>query len=178
MADKTKTVVIRGTLDWAKVTGKARPHTGEPRYDKGPFWSVDVTPNAESMALIKQLGLTEKLRDPSPKDKNRKGEGKFLSLRVLENKPDGSKNDPPKVVDLRGDDWNGSNLGNGTIGDVKVRVVDYGRSIPKGVYLQAIRVLDHVPYEEEAFKPLSEDDEFFAETESPSQDFDDDDVPA
>jgi len=172
--DKNKVIVIRGILDWAKVLGPARPHTGEPRYDKGPYWSVEVTPDAKSMALLKSLGLdkggtkgTGKLREPSAKDTKRVGKGMFLPLKVLENKmvngkPSGEKNSPPSIKDVQGQNWEGGNLGNGTIADVKVKVVDYGPSVEKGVYLQAIRVLDHVEYEGEDFAPLSPDDEYFS----------------
>lgn len=186
MADKTKVIVIRGTLDWAKLTGKARPHTGEKRYDKGPYWSVDVTPNADSLKLVESLGLKEKLREPNSKDKQRVGQGPYLALKVLENKPNSDeKNEPPKIVDLQGKAWDGRLIGNGSVADVKVRVVDYGKSVQKGVYLQAVRVLDLVPYESNDFAPLSEDDEYFAMEEGPNGErledsFDsdlDDDVP-
>lgn len=162
---KGEFIVIRGVLNYPKIVGPARPHTGLPEYDKGPYWSVDVSPDAKSMELLKKYGIEGKLKDPSPKDKNRAGNDKFLSLRVLENRTDGTKNSAPKVQDITGVDWNNGNIGNGSVGDVKVKVVDYGRGSQKGVYLQAVRVLSHVPYEVEDFAPLSEDDEFFAEQE-------------
>lgn len=177
---KDKVIVIRGVLDWAKVIGPARPHTGEARYDKGPYWSVEVTPNDYDQ--ISQYGLTEKLKDPSPKDTKRVGKGKYLSLKVLENKSNGEKNKPPVIVNVQGQPWDEGLLGNGTVADVKVKVVDYGKSVQKGCYLQAIRVLDPVIYEAETFAPLSSDDEYFStpeaaqtvEPESVDEDLDDD----
>lgn len=175
---KDKILIIRGVLDWAKLIGAARPHTGLPRYDKGPYWSVEVTPDAKSMAKLKDMGLdnggdkgTGKLRAPSPKDLKRVGKGLFLPLRQLENKmsggkPTGEKNLPPRIETVSGDKWEDGNLGNGTIADVKIKVVDYGAGVEKGVYLQAIRVLDHIVYETDSFEALSEDDEYFTpETE-------------
>lgn len=179
-------LVIRGSLDWAKLTGTARPHTGLPKYDKGPYWSTDVTPDAKSRALLKANGLDEKLRKAKGNDTRKET---FISLRVLENRADGSKNDPPKITTVDDKPWTGGLLGNGTIADVKVKVKDYGSGSEKGVYLQAVRILKHVPYEREEFEALSEDDEFFAagetetaatgdETASTAADPDlDDDVP-
>ena len=182
--DKGKVVVVRGKLHWAKVLGAARPYKGNPKYDKGPYWSVDVTPDDASRELIETFDFSEKLKKPKKNDKETRTES-FLSLRVLENRADGQKNNPPRVVDARGNVWPQDRLlGNETVADVKVKVVDYGAGSEKGVYLQAIRVLDHVPYEVEDFAPLDEDDEFFGkapviqETTGPEDDEDlDDDVP-
>lgn len=160
---KDNVIVLRGELYYAKVLGKARPHTGNPKYDKGPYWSVDIIPDAASRSLMKTFGITEKLRDPPQGDKAERTQD-FLSLRVLENRPDGETNRPPKVVDAQGRDWNENTLlGNGSVADVKVKIVDYGKGVQKGVYLQAIRVLKHIPYESTAFEPLDEDDEYFAQ---------------
>jgi len=162
---KGEFITIRGVLNYAKLLGPAKPHTGLPKYDKGPNWSVDIAPDAKSMKLLKEHGIDGKLKDPSPKDKNRFGSDKYLSLKILENRADGTKNDPPVVKDIQGKDWSHGNIGNGSIGDIKIKIVDYGRGSDKGTYYQALRVLKHVPYEVEAFEPLSEDDEFFGATD-------------
>lgn len=180
---KGEFIVIRGILNWAKLTGPARPHTGLAKYDKGPFWSVDVTPDAKSRILMEKYGLTDKLREPKGKDERTES---FISLKVLENRTDGTKNGPPKIVNIRGEAWNDGLIGNGTVGDVKVKVVDYGKGSDKGCYLQAIRVLEHVPYEVKEFEDLDDDDDFFgrqdddvvAEDSNSSEDAElDDDVP-
>lgn len=155
-------IVIRGTLDWAKITGKARPYTGNPKYDKGPYWSLDITPDAKSRALIKANGISEKLRDPKGEKDTRKES--FISLKhLLKNQKTGEENAPPKVVDIQGNSWSGGLIGNGSVADVKVKIKDYGSGSEKGVYLQAVRILSHVPYESNDFDPVDEDDEFFAE---------------
>lgn len=177
-------IVLRGELYYAKVLGAARPHKGLPKYDKGPYWSVDLIPDAKSRALMEEHGLTEKLRDPKDNDPAGRKQN-FLSLRVLENRTDGEKNRAPKVSDARGQAWEENKLlGNGTVADVKVKVVDYGKGVQKGVYLQAIRVLDLVPYEIVEFEPLDEDDEFFAKPSeieagnAPGLDDGEEDIPA
>jgi hypothetical protein len=173
MTDKPKTIVIRGILNYAKVLGKPRKHTGLPKYDKGPYWSVDVTPDAKSLALIESLDLEDKLRPRKKADEakiaadgNRVGTGKFLSFRHLLNRTDGGENEPIRIVDARGMKWSdGKLIGNGTVADVKVRVVDYGPGSDKGTYIQAMRILDHVSYESDEFGALSEDDAYFVSTD-------------
>jgi hypothetical protein len=160
MANKEQMIVVRGELYWAKIVGDAAPHTGLPKYDKGPKWSVDVTPNEASRKIIKAAGIADKLKTPKGEKETRKES--FLTLSVLENRADGKKNKPPKISSIDGRLWDDSKIGNGSIADLKIKVVDYGDT--QGAYLQEVRVLKHIPYEgddSEGFAPLSEDDEFF-----------------
>lgn len=151
-------LVIRGTLDWAKIVGKARKYTGNPKFDKGPEWTMDMTPNAEGKKALLALGLKKKFREPGEKDSRTED---YISFRVTENKANGEKNQPPKITNVRGEPWGSDLIGNGSVADVKIRVVDYGEGSQKGMYLQAVRVLDLVSYNIEAFPPLAEDDEYF-----------------
>lgn len=162
---------IRGTIDWCKLLGDARPYTGDPRFDKGPSWSVEINPNEKSRKLLEQYGLEGKLK----KDKAKKRDGTptknprpydFLHLTILETRADGKKNSPPEVKDASGAKWNQDvEIGNGSVADILVRFVDYGTT--QGLYFQKMRVLKLVPYEGKRadFEPLSEDDEFFGQTE-------------
>lgn len=166
MANKAIEFTIRGTIDWCKLLGKARPYTGDPKFDKGPNWSVEINPDAKSRALLKQYGLNEKLKT----DKKTKADGTpaknprdydFLRLTILENRPDGTKNSPPEIKDGSGRLWDQTTeMGNGTVVDILVKYVDYGTT--KGLYYRKMRVLKLIPYEGGVdFEPLSEDDEFF-----------------
>jgi hypothetical protein len=154
-------LTLRGKLDWAKLTGAARPYKGNPKFDKGPSWSLDLTPDAKTLALLDEHDLLGKLKDPK-KRKNDNRTEKFLSLKLLENRKDGTKNPPPRVSDVKGNPWGSDLIGNGSIADVKVKVVAYD-GVEPGVYLQAVRILSLVPYEVNDFEPLSEDDEFFGD---------------
>lgn len=167
MPNKTVEFVIRGKIDWCKLLGKPRPYTGDPRYDKGPSWSVEINPDDKSRALLKKYGLTDKLK----KDKKTRADGTpaknprsydFLRLTVLAKKADGSDNKPPVIIDASGRPWDDTTeMGNGTDVDILVRYVDYGTT--KGLYFNKMRVLKLVPYNGGTdFEPLSEDDEFFA----------------
>lgn len=184
MANKAVEFTIRGKIDWCKLLGKARPYTGDPRYDKGPSWSVEINPDEKSRALLAKHGLEEKLK----RDKKTKRDGTpaknprdydFIRLTILESKADGTKNKAPEIMDASGRAWDDSTeMGNGTVADILVRYIDYGTT--KGLYYKKMRVLKHVPYEGGSdFEPLSEDDEFFAggADTPPSPVEDDDDVP-
>lgn len=171
MANKTYDFVIRGTVDWCKLLGAARPYSGDPRYDKGPSWSVEIAPDEKSMALLKQHGVADKLKT----DKKTRADGtptknprdyQFVRLTILENRADGSKNKNPEVLDIYDKPWDQEKeIGNGSVADVLVRVIDYGNT--KGLYFRKMRVLKHVPYEGgSGFAPLSEDDEYFAGNQS------------
>lgn len=164
---KDTIIVVRGKVSWAKVTGAARPHTGNPKYDKGPYWSIDVIPDEKSRAVIKAAKISNKLREPSGNDIRKET---FLTLKVLKNKADGTPNLDnngnqivPKISTVTGQKWDGSNIGNDSVCDIKIKVKDYDGTV--GVYFQEMRVLKHIPYEGGGFEPLSEDDEFFASGE-------------
>lgn len=168
--NKTVEFTIRGSIDWCKLLGAARPYTGDPKFDKGPNWSVEINPDEASRAVLKKHGLTEKFKtdkkvkkDGSPAKNPRSYD--FIRLTILENKADGSKFKAPEVKDASGAPWNKDvELGNGTVADILVRYVDYGTT--KGLYYKKMRVLRLVEYEGGAdFLPLSEDDEFFARAE-------------
>lgn len=185
MANNVTVHVVRARLDWAKVLGEPRFN----RFSEEREWSVDATPlRSEDKALLKRLGVDKKLKEPREGDERKE---KFLSFRQkefrIDKKTGEKKRQPIKIVDVAGKAWpeNGSLIGNGTIADVKFNVRDYGIGKQKGVYIQAIRVLDLVPYEAQEFAPLTEDDEYFAsaaedeswekdtEEEAQSEDLDD-----
>jgi hypothetical protein len=169
--NKAVEFTIRGTIDWCKLLGEARPYTGDPKFNKGPTWSVEINPNEESRKKLAEYGLDEKLK----MDKAKKKDGTptknprsydYLRLTILENLPSGKKMKQPEVKDASGALWNQeTEIGNGSVADILVRYVDYGTT--KGLYFKKMRVLKLVPYEGGTdFEPLSEDDEFFASSEN------------
>lgn len=164
---KGNTVVVRGELNWAKVIGEPRLN----EYKKRELgveereWTVDVSPDAAGLEKFKEMKITEKLREPKGEKDTRTG--KFVTFRHAEYRKDKDgdkvKNDPIKIVDATGQAWpEGKLIGNGSIADVKFRIPERRPGRPYGLYIQAIRVLEHVPFEVEEFEPLSEDDRFFA----------------
>lgn len=160
--NKDKVIIVRGVLHWAKIVGKARPYTGNPKFDKGPLWQVDITPDKPSLQKLKAAGILDKLREPKDNDSRKE---KYLSLSILENKADGSKNNPPVIQDASGGDWpEGKLIGNGSVADIMIKVKDYGTTV--GAYYQKARILDLIPFGGNDFEPLSKEDEFFAKREA------------
>lgn len=146
MADKA-TVFISGKLHWAKVL----PDQLAKNYDgNGLEWSFDVTPKDTS--FLKEHKLTDRLKD---KDDAR---GAFLHLRKPEygKESDGTprKNRPYTIVDSDGNPWTLGKIGNGSDADVKLQITNYGAGKPKGIYALAIRVTNHIPYEDDAFAEM------------------------
>jgi hypothetical protein len=168
LANKAIEFTIRGEVDWCKLLGAARPYTGDPKFDKGPSWSIEMNPDAKSRAVLESHGLEGKFK----KDKKTKRDGTptknprsydFIRLTVLENNSNGEKNQPPVIIDASGAPWNPkTEIGNKSVCDILVKYIDYGTT--QGLYFRKMRVLKHVPYEGGGsdFEPLSEDDEFFA----------------
>lgn len=151
---------LTGTGHWMKVLGPPVPNYARDGYE----WTFDFTPDAESLAKIKELGLAKKLKN---KDDAR---GDFLALKQKELTSKGKKNDPITVVDARNRIWDPDvKIGNGSTIEVKIDVVDYGKAMPTGVYVRAIRVLDLVPYVRQEFAPLPEDSEYVQKI--PEEDF-------
>jgi hypothetical protein len=163
MTTKT-THVMRARLDWAKVLGTPVLN----KFSQEREYSLDATPIRKSdRDEIASIGIADRLKTPKADDTRKET---FIHFRQREFRTDKNgekvKNDPIKIVDVTGQPWGDKLLGNGTVADVKYTVVDYGPGKHKGVYMAAIRVLDHVEYESQDFAPLSEDDEYFANRES------------
>lgn len=154
MANSRVTAYIRGKAHYAKLLGEPRLN-----YSKdGKEWSLEFEIDDAGEKQLKELGIGSRV-------KNRKdflGGRSYITLRVAELRKDGARNDPPKVVDIRGQPWDQRKLiGNETAGDIRVDVIDYGAGKQKGVYLRSLRILDLVPYERSEFPDIDEGDEFF-----------------
>jgi hypothetical protein len=146
------TYVIRGKGNWMKILGApVLNYAGD-----GKEWTMDITPDEEGIATLREVGLADRLKN--------KGDdrGEFIPFRQREKRMDGTLNRPVSVVDADGNPWPQDKLiGNGSTVDVKFEVKDYGKGKKAGVYPQAVRVLEHKPYQRVEFAPLNEDDDFF-----------------
>lgn len=146
---------IRGVAHWAKVIGEPRKNN----FDDFREWTIDVSPDEESVGTFKNLGVADRLRTPKSGD-NR---APFYTFKQKEFRPDGTKNLPIKVLDSNDQPWpEGRLIGNGTAVDVKFKFQPASGTKKAGLYIRSIRVLDLVKYEASEFPPLSEDDKYFA----------------
>lgn len=105
-----KTFNMTGKAFWCKVLGDPVENYQE----TGNEWTVDVQPDVKGLALLKRVGLGEKVRN---KDDDRED---FITFRRNELKKDGQPNDKIEVVDADGNPWpEDKPIGNGST--VKVR---------------------------------------------------------
>lgn len=157
---KDNIIVLRGKLYWCKLLGDPVMN----RFTEEREWSVDFTPDKEGIKAIKAAGAGKKLKEPKDDDEERNTP--FISFRQREFYGEGEnrkRSRPISVSNADGTAWDQNlKIGNGTVADVKFNIKDNGVGRPQGVYLQAVRILDHVPYEPKDFAPLSSDDEFFS----------------
>jgi hypothetical protein len=148
---KRNSFTIRGKAHWAKVLGEpVNNYAGD-----GREWTLDLTPDEKGVELLKELGIDSRLKN---KDDER---GDFIAFRQREKRMDGSLNKRISVSDKSGEPWPQDKLiGNGSVVDLKFNFKDYGKGKYPGVYPQAIRVLEYVPYQAVEFAPLDEDDPY------------------
>lgn len=148
---------VTGVTHWTKVLGDPHPNFNR----DGREWTFDFTPDADGLKLFAELGITDKLKDKSDE------RGKFIQFKQKEKQADGKANFPITVVDAGNKPWDPEiKIGNGSIIEVKFKVADYGKGKPKGVYPQAIRVLELRPYVRQEFAPLPDDNKYLKQYES------------
>ena len=148
------TEFMSGELYWAKVF---RPVDN---YEKtGKEWTFNFIPDEAGIEVLKKHRLLDRLKEP-----NDSVPGEYLVLRKPELDKDGNKNKPITVKTSDNEDWDTDEdglIGNGSKGDLRLTVADFGRGKKKAIWTNAIRVTDHVPHEggTQARDPFAEMDE-------------------
>lgn len=138
-------MLIRGKAKWAKVLGA--PVWGYENTFKE--WSIDVEIDKETVAKLEAEGLGDRIKD--------KGNGPFIKFSRKELKSDGTPNKPIRIVDAKGEPWNGAKIGNGSVVNVNFAINEY----KKGKFsanILALQVWDHVPYSGDNEFPTKDDD--------------------
>lgn len=150
----TVTAVLRGKTSFAKILGDPVLN-----YSKdGKEWKMDLILPKEAIKEVKALGIGDRVKT---KDNYADGQP-FMTFKQAELRRDGTPNQPIKVYDIANRPWDESKLiGNGSDVDVKFVVMDHGPGKKKGVYIRSVRVLNLVPYAQEEFAPIDENDPYF-----------------
>lgn len=138
---KRVTEYLSGTVNWAKVFGKARLN-----YQKDAReWSLNLLPDNEALKTLKAHKLTDRIREDDDGTK-------YVTLRSKTDVNDETSESPIRVYDAEYENWpNNTLIGNGSEVTVKVAIVDYGPGKKKGIYPEAILVTNLVPYVREDF---------------------------
>ena len=132
-------MMISGRAFWAKVLNA--PVASDMYPEQGRSWSVDVSLDKTVKKQLTDIGLAHKF-------KNKKDDrGDFISFRRKEFKSDGeTKNQPIKIVDSRGQDWDPKVfIGNGSEVNVRFNTFE-DRKKNLNPAILAIQVVKLVPY--------------------------------
>lgn len=132
------TYIIKGKAWYAKILGKAPPG-----YDGGANeWSIDVQPDAEGLAKLKELGASFYVKD--------KAHGKVVTFKRKAIKADGEPAKPYQVVDAQNRPWDASKLiGNGSEVNVCFTINEVGKGKEKRnkPSMLSLQVWEHIPYQ-------------------------------
>ena len=176
-----ETVFISGVLNWVKVLDEPVPN-----YNKdGREWTFEIEPDEKGIELLKKHKIADRLKGKGFKIGERGQHAErnpFLQLKKSEFTRDGNKNTLIRVYDGDDNEWDRAvKIGNGSKGDVKLDIRDYGVGKKSGVYPAAIRVTDHIPYEDKKgpeFGPLNSEDKSKPKKDTFREDFGlDDEIP-
>lgn len=144
MADFS-TVYATGKLYWCKALGKpVMNYEGDAKE-----WTLDFEP--DNTEFLKEHRLLDRLKE----DKKGNIEGEFLHLKKPELDSEGKPNDPIRFYDADNKQWDRAvAIGNGSSVDMKLTIVDWGKGKKKSIWVAAVRVTDHIPYEADEFSGM------------------------
>lgn len=151
---KTRYEFVSGKMSWVRLV---KPDTAFE-----PAWTVTIHPDSESLEKIRDW-QSEGLKNVIKKD----DDGYYTRFKCLvsRRRKDGTQwtFEPPKVVDKDGRPMDGSVVGNGSDGTLKLEVYEYtapggaGKSI--AARLVGVRVENLVPFNTDTdFKPGEDTD--------------------
>lgn len=132
-------IYLKGTFNWARLV---KPN----KWDK---WSIQLHPDAESLEMIRDL-QAEGIKHTLKKD----DDGYFINIGRPTTKTYVKTGQtvsftPPMVVDKDGVPLDGSTIGNGSSGSLKVEVYSHGTpggGKAKNIRLEAVKVDNHVMF--------------------------------
>lgn len=137
-------MLIQGKAKWAKIVGEP----GWGFENKFKEWSVDVYVDDKTAEKLRNEGLGQKLKD--------KGNGEYITFKRKELKVDGSPNQPIRIVDHRGNDWDPKmKIGNGSTVNVNFALNEY-KPGQVNANILSLQVWDLVKFEGGEF-PTRED---------------------
>ena len=154
MASTKATVFVSGKISWAKILGEPVPNFNK----DGREWTFEVELDEAGLQKIIQNGLTDRIKgrgyNIGTKAQHKEREP-FIQLKRTEFTKDGNPNTPIRIYDSEGEAWdNDSKIGNGSTGDVKLDIRDYGVGKKKGMYPVALRINNLVEYESSEFSTM------------------------
>ena len=133
-------MIATGKAQWAKVL----PHqlVTNDNYKDFNFWSLDLEVTDKEKDRLKKEGLR-------PWHRGGEEETNIFKFTRKETSSKGKELGAPKIVDANKNTWAGGEIGNNSL--VKVSFFTYEHAMTKkaglGKSLNAVQVIEHVPYE-------------------------------
>lgn len=142
--------ITQGTAMWAFVQKPTQNFNRD-----GYEYAIDLQVSPEEAKKLKAQGLNVRDKDGIP----------TIKFKLPAERKDGTKNEAPAVVGADNMPFSGPGIGNGSKVRVKYRIYEweFGRKKGTGCALQAVQVIDLVPYEggdSEDFEAASGDSPF------------------
>ena len=155
--------IVQGTAYWAKLDPTSPAQKYQTTSKEDTEWCLDLGLDKKAVKLIEDMNPSASVKDG--KKKNHASGGPFFKFKKNAFTREGKQLPAPRVVDAHKNDISGTAIGNGS----KVNVLFRAKEMEQG--LDAIQVLELVPYEggdSEDFSTVDEgytgDEDFSAET--------------
>lgn len=139
---KSDTRIISGKAYWAAII--------EPNTTFEPVWSVDISLDEKTKAIVEKDGLTVKNKGDD--------RGDFVTLKRKVMKKDGTSRNGPTVKDSHNQPWGDQLIGNGSLVNVKYQPFEwkYAGKAGKSADLMAIQVVSLVSYTKDDFSKIED----------------------
>lgn len=134
-------MIATGKATWAKVL----PHqlVSEDQYRDYNYWSIDLEVTDKEKSRLKKLNLRPYHKDDGETETN------IYKFMRRETTKTGKELGAPTVVDADKNPWNNGEIGNGSVVNVSFMTYEHPKTKKFGLgkALNAIQVVEHVPYE-------------------------------
>lgn len=143
---------IRGKAYWTKLDKPVANYNKTKKIMKdgqpdgwGDEWSIEVANlSQDTKKALKAEGLLGSVKNKMDERED------FISFRLATEKRDGKPNDAPRVVDEDEKPWDWEDrgkIGNGSDVAVKFNIWKNPSNNKASVFIVAVKILEHVPYE-------------------------------
>ena len=146
--------IVQGTAYWAKLDPLTPAQKYQTTSKEDTEWCLDLGLDTKAVKMIEKMNPSASVKDG--KKKNHASGGPFFKFKKNAFTRDGKDLPAPRLVDIHKKDISGTAIGNGSTVNVLFRAkqLEEGQWAGKSVfYLDAVQVLELVPYE----GPVQED---------------------
>ena len=151
--------IVQGTAYWAKLDPNSPAQKYQTTSKEDTEWCLDLGLSSKAVKMIQGMNPSASVKDG--KKKNHASGGPFFKFKKNAYTREGKPLPAPRVVDAQKNDISGTAIGNGSMVNVLFRSkeMEQGQWTGKSVfYLDAVQVLELVPYDGPKNEDFSEVD--------------------